>query len=201
VVDASCSSRDEGRDPKGGALRPLGWVARFSQARRAARRPQDSEGGGRARGRMKPHRKVGRTVDGEAAWARVKIRGRGGSGKPNVPAIRPHTRLRGATDLQEREHSTGSTRAAQRQARLEPPKGKDVLGRTFGSPPFEAKAERPEISGGFLTGSTRRRDAARRRSETRRVPGSFPERTRSQADEAAKVRSRTGRTFRLCAEV
>jgi hypothetical protein len=35
----------------------------------------------------------------ETAWARVKIRGRGGSGEPNDPAIRPHTRLRGATNF------------------------------------------------------------------------------------------------------
>jgi len=37
-------------DPMGGALPPFGWIARFNQAGRAARRPQDSEGGGKLEG-------------------------------------------------------------------------------------------------------------------------------------------------------
>jgi len=45
---ADVAMRDE--DPMGGALRLFGWVARFSQARRAACRPQDSAGGGELAG-------------------------------------------------------------------------------------------------------------------------------------------------------
>ena len=45
---ADAAMREE--DPKGGALRLIGWVARVNQARRAARRPQDSEGGGKLEG-------------------------------------------------------------------------------------------------------------------------------------------------------
>ena len=45
---AEVAMREE--DPKGGALRLFGWVARFNQARRAARRPQDSEGDGKLEG-------------------------------------------------------------------------------------------------------------------------------------------------------
>jgi hypothetical protein len=51
------------------------------------------------------------------------------------------------------------------------------------------------------TGLTRRRDAARLRKATRRAVGLVLQRTGSWTDEAAKVRSRTGRTFRLGAEV
>jgi len=45
---ADVAMREE--DPMGGALRLFGWVARFNQARGAARRPQDSEGGGKLEG-------------------------------------------------------------------------------------------------------------------------------------------------------
>ena len=45
---ADVAMRDE--DPKEGALRLFGWVARFNQARGAVRRPQNSEGGGKLEG-------------------------------------------------------------------------------------------------------------------------------------------------------
>ena len=67
----------------------------------------------------------------ETARARVKIRGRGGSGEPNAPAIRPHTKLQGAPNPREGAQ-IGVTRTAQRQAKLEPPEGEDVQGRPSG---------------------------------------------------------------------
>ena len=55
--------------------------------------------------------------------------------------------------------------------------------------------------GDFGTGSTRRREAARWRNETRRAPGAFLEQAGSRTDEAARAQSRTGRPCRPCAEV
>src|SRR2546427_13033227 len=73
-------------------------------------------------------------VDGgrrETAWVRVKIRGRGGSGEPNAPAIRRHTRLRGAPDFRRGSARRGQTalRSGRRGGNL--PRGKTV-GRLLG---------------------------------------------------------------------
>jgi hypothetical protein len=48
-----------------------------------------------------------RMADGRYRWTRPKCRGPGGSGEPNVPALRPQTRLRGAPNLHERQCRAG----------------------------------------------------------------------------------------------
>jgi hypothetical protein len=86
VVDAACRCRDEGRGPHG----------RRSSAGRLDRKTQSGTKGSaqavalwrrrKARGRMKPHRKMGRTADEETPRrARAKSRGRGGSGEAQRP--------------------------------------------------------------------------------------------------------------------
>jgi len=88
------------QDPMGGALRLSGRVARFDRSTRGSAQAAGLRRRRKARRRMKPHRKD--RVDGgrrETARAWVKIRGRGGSGEPNAPAIRPQRRLQGAPDF------------------------------------------------------------------------------------------------------
>src|SRR2546427_2966117 len=125
-------------------------------------------------------------VDGgrrETAWARVKIRGRGGSGEPNAPAIRRHTRLRGAPNFRRGSSKAGSTRVAQRQARLKPPKGKS--GRTASGSLGTLKTARPPQGGKHVTQQLARRKAGSTLQSLlrsrRRVPGKVhpPDRDRN----------------------
>src|SRR3954453_1495831 len=126
VVDAACRCRDEGSGPHG----------RRSSADRLGREVQPGTKGSAQAAALKeaesPEEDETSSKDGadggrrETAWARVKIRGRGGSGEPNVPAIRTAQEDSTGHRTSGGSAGRGNPRAAQRQARLEPPKGGEV---------------------------------------------------------------------------
>src|SRR6266481_1001766 len=62
----------------------------------------------------------------------MKIRGRGGSGEPNTPAIRPQTRLHGAPDFTRGGAARGDPGCAA-AGEAGPSGGEAVFGQTFGS--------------------------------------------------------------------
>src|SRR6266436_7474571 len=62
----------------------------------------------------------------------MKIRGRGGSGEPNTPVIRPQTRLQGAPDFTRGGAARGDSGSAA-AGEAGPSGGEAVFGQTFGS--------------------------------------------------------------------